>query len=204
MKRTLTASDVIAAIMKWPGLYEDENGRRFQAMPVSQIPSQLVSCGWRRVSHLNHASDYTSMGLQVVTARYVGGVHAKRFCSVVVAKGNEMAGVASVRSIKEAREILKRETNDEVRISANDGEYRVNKRGGREATAAYTSDLTDAVGTGIAMYKKGEWGAPLKRMDALRELINAVAEEYGDCDHVDELLKVESIKNAFADAMGAE
>jgi hypothetical protein len=42
-------------------------------------------------------------------------------------------------------------------LSHNDGEYRVNKRGGREATAAYTNDLDDAVGTGIAMAKKGAW-----------------------------------------------
>lgn len=69
-----------------------------------------------------------------------------------------MAGVASVRSLKEAREILKRETQGVVVIEVHDcGEYRVNKKGGREATAAYTSDLTDAVGTGIAMYKKGAW-----------------------------------------------
>jgi hypothetical protein len=32
-----------------------------------------------------------------------------------------------------------------------DGEYRVNFTGGREATAYYTTDLLDAVQTGIAM-----------------------------------------------------
>jgi hypothetical protein len=32
-----------------------------------------------------------------------------------------------------------------------DGEYRVNFTGGREATAYYTNDLLDAVQTGIAM-----------------------------------------------------
>jgi hypothetical protein len=42
-------------------------------------------------------------------------------------------------------------------LSHNDGEYRVNKKGGREATAAYTNDLDDAVGTGIAMANKGAW-----------------------------------------------
>jgi predicted nucleic-acid-binding protein len=69
-----------------------------------------------------------------------------------------MAGVSSVRSFKEAKEILARETLGTVIITAlDDGEYRVNKKGGREATAAYTSDLTDAVGTGIAMYQKGAW-----------------------------------------------
>lgn len=70
---------------------------------------------------------------------------------------DDMAGVASVRSIKDARAILARETNNEVVITSKDGEYRVNKKGGREATAAYTEDLTDAVGTGIAMWKKGVW-----------------------------------------------
>lgn len=68
-----------------------------------------------------------------------------------------MAGVANVRSMKEAKELLKKHTNDEVGITSQDGEYRVNKKGGREATAAYTSDLTDAVGTGIAMWEKGAW-----------------------------------------------
>jgi hypothetical protein len=68
-----------------------------------------------------------------------------------------MAGVASVRSIKEAKEILKRETNGVVGITSKDGEYRVNKIGGREATAAYDTDLTSAVDTGIAMFKHGAW-----------------------------------------------
>jgi hypothetical protein len=36
-------------------------------------------------------------------------------------------------------------------------EFRVNKRGGREATTAYTNDLLDAVNTGIAMAEKGAW-----------------------------------------------
>ena len=36
-------------------------------------------------------------------------------------------------------------------------EYRVNKIGGREATAAYTGDPLDAINTGIAMAKKGAW-----------------------------------------------
>jgi hypothetical protein len=38
-----------------------------------------------------------------------------------------------------------------------EGEFIVNKRGGREATAHYTDDLTDAVATGIAMAAKGAW-----------------------------------------------
>ena len=36
------------------------------------------------------------------------------------------------------------------------GEYRVNFSGGREATAYYTDDLGDAVGTMLAMAKEGE------------------------------------------------
>jgi hypothetical protein len=115
-----------------------------------------------------------------------------------------MAGVASVRTIGEARTILARETLGTVVISSKDGEYRVNLKGGREATAAYTSDLTDAVGTGIAMYKKGEWGAKMSRKDALRALVNVIAEEFGECDSVDVLLKVGDIRRAFEDAMEAE
>lgn len=36
------------------------------------------------------------------------------------------------------------------------GEYRVNFRGGREATAYYTNDLADAVATAIIMHKHGD------------------------------------------------
>ena len=36
-----------------------------------------------------------------------------------------------------------------------DDEYRVNFTGGREATAYYTTDLSDARDTGIAMSKEG-------------------------------------------------
>lgn len=39
-------------------------------------------------------------------------------------------------------------------LSKRDGEYRVNFRGGREATAYYASDLEDAVATGIDMAKR--------------------------------------------------
>ena len=41
-----------------------------------------------------------------------------------------------------------------LRSSHGDGEYRVNFRGGREATACYTGDLDDAVGTGEAMARE--------------------------------------------------
>lgn len=57
-------------------------------------------------------------------------------------------------NMKEAREKL---TPIGVGISFNkdDDEYRVNFKGGREATAYYTNDLDDAVGTGIDMAKRG-------------------------------------------------
>jgi hypothetical protein len=82
----LTADAVKAAILKWPGLYETKTGEKFYGMPVSQVPSQLVDAGWRNVSRLD-GSDFSAMGLRIVTARYVGGAHAKRFCDVVVASG---------------------------------------------------------------------------------------------------------------------
>jgi predicted hotdog family 3-hydroxylacyl-ACP dehydratase len=44
-----------------------------------------------------------------------------------------------------------------ISIRHNDGEYRVNIRAGREATAYYTNDLQDALATGIAMAEKGAW-----------------------------------------------
>jgi hypothetical protein len=81
----LNAFKVLKAIMAWPGRYEDEGGNRFEGMPVSQVPSQLIREGWRNVSHLAE-SDFEDMGLEIVTARYVGGVRPKKFCQVVVAK----------------------------------------------------------------------------------------------------------------------
>jgi hypothetical protein len=54
------------------------------------------------------------------------------------------------------------------------------------------------------MYKKGEWGAKMSRKDALRALVNVIAEEFGECDSVDVLLKVGDIRRAFEDAMEAE
>ena len=77
--------DIIQAILKWPGLYETEDGRRFRGMPVSQVPSQLIAYGWRRVSHLDE-SDMRALGLEIVTARYIGGARPKRYCLVVVAE----------------------------------------------------------------------------------------------------------------------
>ena len=81
----LTKDRVIEAIMKWPGRYEAKDGTIFLGMPVSQVPSQLRDCGWRNVSNLD-GCDLMKMGLKIVTARYVGGVRAKRFCDVVVGK----------------------------------------------------------------------------------------------------------------------
>lgn len=39
----------------------------------------------------------------------------------------------------------------DISLRHDDGEYRVNFRAGREATAYYTNDLEDALATGIAM-----------------------------------------------------
>ena len=83
----MTKDDVVRAIMQWPGRYETQAGVRFSGMPVSEVPKQLRACGWRNVSHLDQ-SDFIAMGLKVVTARYIGGARPKRFCDVVVAKGD--------------------------------------------------------------------------------------------------------------------
>jgi hypothetical protein len=85
MRKKIDAADVVAAIMQWPGLYEDPEGKRFQGMPVSQVPSQLRSCGWRNVPRYDR-HDFEDMGLTVCTARYIGGARPKRFCEVVVAR----------------------------------------------------------------------------------------------------------------------
>lgn len=42
-----------------------------------------------------------------------------------------------------------------IAISKGDDDYRVNFRGGREATAYYTNDIDDAVTTGIRMAAEG-------------------------------------------------
>ncbi len=80
---------VETAIAKWPGLYQDQTGNLFYGMPVSQVPSQLRECGWKNVSRLDE-SDFRKMGLEILTARYVGGVkpyvdrvRPKQFCRVV-------------------------------------------------------------------------------------------------------------------------
>lgn len=82
----LTKQDVVSSIMQWPRPYETKDGKIFLGMPVSQVPSQLVQCGWRRVSRLDR-DDFEKLGLKIVTARYVGGVRPKKFCDVVVANG---------------------------------------------------------------------------------------------------------------------
>lgn len=39
-------------------------------------------------------------------------------------------------------------------LTRRDGEYRVNYRGGKEATAYYTTDVEDAYHTGLAMVEE--------------------------------------------------
>lgn len=46
-------------------------------------------------------------------------------------------------------------------ITRRDGEYRVNFREGREATAYYTNDMEDAFATGVTMAQTG--GTPKSR-----------------------------------------
>jgi hypothetical protein len=93
---TLTAEKVREAIRGWPGLYETEFGRKLLGMPVSQVPSRLVKCGWRNVSRMDRR-DFEKMGLEVVEARYVGGARPKKFCWVVVASPEGIAvGVGGV------------------------------------------------------------------------------------------------------------
>jgi hypothetical protein len=85
MSKQLNAEAVREAILQWPCQYQTPTGAKFKGMPVSQVPSQLRSVGWRNVSRLDEY-DLRKMGLVVVEARYVGGARPKRFCRVVVAK----------------------------------------------------------------------------------------------------------------------
>jgi hypothetical protein len=81
----LTKQAIIKAVLNWPGRYQTEAGGKFWGMPVSEVPKQLRETGWRNVSHLDEY-DLKKLGCVIVTARYVGGVHPKRFCRVVVAR----------------------------------------------------------------------------------------------------------------------
>jgi hypothetical protein len=83
--KTIDKAAVIAAIMDWPGRYQMEDGTEFLGMPASQVPSQLIKSRWKNVSRLDHI-DFKDMGLEVVMARYIGGVRPKKFCLVVVAQ----------------------------------------------------------------------------------------------------------------------
>lgn len=51
-------------------------------------------------------------------------------------------------TLKQAKKTLKAIG---ITIRKNDGEYRVNIINGTEATACYTNDIEDAIGTGKAM-----------------------------------------------------
>ncbi len=51
-------------------------------------------------------------------------------------------------TFKQAKQILRIAG---LSLSKKDDEYRVNYLGGAEATAYYTDDITDAVGTGLSM-----------------------------------------------------
>jgi len=59
---------------------------------------------------------------------------------------------SDAETLKVVREVL-RQLGLTVKLS--DGEYRVNFIGGREGTAYYTADISDAFDTGIAMAKEG-------------------------------------------------
>jgi hypothetical protein len=81
---TLTAESVKKSIMEWPSIYQDKDGNKYWAMPVSEVPKQLRDTGWKNVPRLNHY-DFKKMGLKVVEARYIQGARPKRYCDVVVA-----------------------------------------------------------------------------------------------------------------------
>lgn len=70
----------LVAKMRW--LYETEQGSLFYGCPVSQLPQVLRDDGRRVVRRW----DADEAGLEIVDARYVGGVRPKRFCRVVVAQ----------------------------------------------------------------------------------------------------------------------
>jgi len=69
-------------------------------------------------------------------------------------------------TLKEAKESIPASTT--ISYRRNEGEYRVNFRGGKEATAYYTNDLRDAVQTAISMgtpdwAKDVDWDAQDRR-----------------------------------------
>ncbi|MDX2277749.1 MAG: hypothetical protein NW206_20040 [Hyphomonadaceae bacterium] len=85
----ITKEDILKAVSE-PRLacvcrYEDTSGKVWIGAPVSEIASRLRDNGWRNVGRID-ASDLRKLGLTVLSARYVSGVRAKRFCDVVVAQ----------------------------------------------------------------------------------------------------------------------
>lgn len=58
-------------------------------------------------------------------------------------------GLTRVRDVRKALSAI------DIVLNRVGADFRVNFRGGREATAYYTSDLSDALQTGIAMSKEG-------------------------------------------------
>lgn len=83
----MTPQEIVAAIMKWPYLYETRDGKRLRGCPVSELPRVLRDAGYKNVGR--GYSDYYALkdhGVTLVEARYIGGVRPKKFCDVVVAE----------------------------------------------------------------------------------------------------------------------
>jgi hypothetical protein len=81
----LTKEKVIEAINQWPCLYETREGRKIIGETVSGMPGKLRECGWKKVSSMGEY-EFKKLGLEIVEARYIGGAHPKKFCSVIVAR----------------------------------------------------------------------------------------------------------------------
>jgi len=85
----ITKQAVIAAILAWPSLYESQSGRKFFGWTVSGMPQRLREEGWRRVNMGKR--DFENLGLEIVVARYIGGVRPKRCWYVIVARDSKAA-----------------------------------------------------------------------------------------------------------------
>ncbi len=76
MTKTYSAAAVLAAAGQHgnslPGLYQTEAGRKFIGQAVSCVGSALTGAGFRGLSKVD-ARDLRALGLEIVTARYIGG-----------------------------------------------------------------------------------------------------------------------------------
>lgn len=82
----MTKEHIHKAIDVWAHRYADKDGNLFIGVKLSDLKTNLRSNGWKNVSRLD-MSDVKNLGVEVVTAQYVGGARPTgKFCEIAVLK----------------------------------------------------------------------------------------------------------------------